>query len=301
MRLVFRLVSVFLLKLYAVAAVLKLTRLLDIWLTFFASSVRLFTGAWVSNGVKNGTAKRPQLPIKLYEFEACPFCKKVREHASWLDLDLEVYPCPRVTLKQYGVIEGSRYRGVVGAMGKTAFPYIEDPNTGTKMYESSDIIEYLYSNYGQGCTRPFMYRTVPHGLNMLFLFLSGIGRILPAHGVLKTPSELPEKPLEFWQYEASSYCKIVRELLCSLELPYICHNIARGSPKRDHFLATYGKSQFPFLHDPNTGVKLFDSDKIINYLKKTYQTGEAVQETIADYSTKGAGTHHGTIGSKKQE
>jgi len=277
-----------------------LTRLLDIWMSFISVSMRLFTGAWVADGVLNGTAKRPVMPLKLWEFEGCPFCKIVRETCSWLDIDLEVYPTPRVTLKQYGVVEGSRYRSEVAKHGRASFPFIEDPNTGTKMYESSEIAEYLYANYGQGCSKPFMYRVLPKGLNLMSLFLCGITRCLPEHGILKIPSKCPEKQIELWQYENSSFCKIVREALCSLELPYICHNVAWGSKKREIFAKENGKLQFPFIHDPNTGVKIFDSEKIVAYLMKEYKTGEAVKETMADYSTKGATSQHGTLmGTKK--
>lgn len=34
-------------------------------------------------------------PLLLYEFEACPFCRKVREAITILDLDVIFYPCPR--------------------------------------------------------------------------------------------------------------------------------------------------------------------------------------------------------------
>merc|ERR1712216_961772 len=39
----------------------------------------------------------------------------------------------------------------------------------------------------------------------------------------------PEKPLEFWSYEASPFCRVVRELLCELELPHKVITTARGS------------------------------------------------------------------------
>ena len=38
---------------------------------------------------------RPAKPLELYEYEACPFCRKVREALSMLDIDVIVYPCPR--------------------------------------------------------------------------------------------------------------------------------------------------------------------------------------------------------------
>lgn len=37
--------------------------------------------------------------------------------------------------------------------GKARFPYIEDPNTGTAMYESDDIIRYLFEKYGPGADK----------------------------------------------------------------------------------------------------------------------------------------------------
>ena len=60
----------------------------------------------------------------------------------WLDLDPVVYPCPQ---------GGKRFREFVQETGgKAQFPYLIDENTGVKMYESDDIIEYLYENYGPG-------------------------------------------------------------------------------------------------------------------------------------------------------
>jgi hypothetical protein len=38
---------------------------------------------------------RPKIPLELYEFEGCPFCRKVREAIIILDLDPIVYPCPK--------------------------------------------------------------------------------------------------------------------------------------------------------------------------------------------------------------
>jgi glutathione S-transferase len=60
------------------------------------------------------------------------------------------------------------------------------------------------------------------------------------------PSRLPEKRLELWIFEASPYCRLVRERLCELEL------------------------QVPWLFDPNTGAELFESEAIVDYLDKTY-------------------------------
>ena len=39
-------------------------------------------------------------------------------------------------------------------------------------------------------------------------------------------------PLELYSFEASPFCRLVREALSSLELPYRLTNVGRGSPSR---------------------------------------------------------------------
>ncbi|KAL5760120.1 hypothetical protein ACOSQ2_018958 [Xanthoceras sorbifolium] len=116
---------------------------------------RLGTGVFVSGCILTGfkvkeTSKlgpRPEKPIEIYEFESCPFCRKVREIVSVLDLDVLYYPCPR---------NGPNFRPKVAQMGgKQQFPYMVDPNTGVSMYESDEIIKYLVGKYGDGSV-PFM-------------------------------------------------------------------------------------------------------------------------------------------------
>lgn len=45
----------------------------------------------------SGTAfpMQPNRALKLYEFEGSPFCRRVREVMTLLNLDYEVYPCPK--------------------------------------------------------------------------------------------------------------------------------------------------------------------------------------------------------------
>ncbi|KAJ9695094.1 hypothetical protein PVL29_010542 [Vitis rotundifolia] len=200
---------------------------------------------------------RPEKPIEIYEFESCPFCRKVREIVAVLDLDVLFYPCPR---------NGPNFRPKVAQMGgKQQFPYMVDPNTGVAMYESDDIIKYLVGKYGDGNV-PFML-----SLGLLTTLTEGfamIGRM--GKGSSYIPSKLPPKPLELWAYEASPFCKVVREVLVELELPHILRSCARGSPKRQLLYQKAGHFQAPYLEDPNTGVKMFESAEIVEYLKATY-------------------------------
>ncbi|KAH6802762.1 Thioredoxin family protein [Perilla frutescens var. frutescens] len=200
---------------------------------------------------------RPEKPIEIYEFESCPFCRKVREIVSVLDLDVLYYPCPR---------NGPNFRPKVSQMGgKQQFPYMVDPNTGVSMYESDDIIKYLVGKYGDGNVPLLLSLGVLTTLTEGFAMIGRLGK-----GSSYTPSKLPPKPLEIWAYEASPFCKVVREVLVELELPHILHSCARGSPKRQMIYERVGHFQVPYLEDPNTGVEMFESADIVDYLKATY-------------------------------
>ncbi|KAK3124122.1 hypothetical protein QOZ80_8AG0640710 [Eleusine coracana subsp. coracana] len=200
---------------------------------------------------------RPEKPIEIYEFEGCPFCRKVREMVSVLDLDVLFYPCPQ---------NGPTFRPKVLEMGgKKQFPYMVDPNTGVSMYESDEIIKYLADKYGDG--------TVPLMLSLGLLTtitagLSTIGRLGKGNSYIA--SKVPPQPIEIWAYEGSPFCKLVRETLVELELPHLLHSCARGSPRRQEFFEKNGTFQVPYIEDPNTGVKMFESAEIIEYLKTTY-------------------------------
>ncbi|KAI3471813.1 hypothetical protein Pfo_028466 [Paulownia fortunei] len=182
---------------------------------------------------------------------------QVREIVSVLDLDVLYYPCPR---------NGPNFRPKVSQMGgKQQFPYMVDPNTGVSMYESDDIIKYLVGKYGDGNVPLLLSLGLLTTLTEGFAMIGRMGK-----GSSYTPSKLPPKPLEIWAYEASPFCKVVREVLVELELPHILHSCARGSPKRQIIYQKVGHFQVPYLEDPNTGVQMFESAEIVDYLRATY-------------------------------
>src|SRR5512134_2875049 len=133
---------------------------------------------------------RPETPLVLYEFEGCPFCRKVREALTVLDLEAFIYPCPK---------GGPRFREEVKRRGgKAQFPYLVDPNTGKEMYESDAIVAYLFERYGAG--RP------PFGLRAgaLTNLSAGLASALrPGFGAHYRAARAPELPLELWSFEAS--------------------------------------------------------------------------------------------------
>jgi glutathione S-transferase len=227
-------------------------RTLDVATSFTATVARLGAGMAVGP-----VGARPEKPLELYEFEACPFCRKVREALSILDLDAVVHPCPK---------GGPRFRPeVVRRGGKAQFPWLVDPNHDVAMYESDDIVRYLFVTYGDG--------TVPRllGLPILTDVSSGIASMTrPLRGTWYRAARPPTVPLELWSYEASPFCRLAREALCELELPYVLHNVAKGSARRDAFVRRAGRMQVPYLVDPNTGAALFESADIVRYLDTTY-------------------------------
>ena len=226
-------------------------RILDVATSVVSTLLRPGAGLFVT-----GVGARPEARIRLYEFEGCPYCRKVREMLTVLDLDAAIFPCPR---------GGTRFRPEVEKHGKTQFPFMVDPSTNTELFESDDIIRYLADRYGDG--------KVPLSLRMgpLTVLSGSLGTLVRGtRGTRARPSRMPEGPLELYSFECSPFSRLVRETLSELELPYVLHNLGRGSARREGFKALAGKMQVPYLVDPNTGTAMFESAEIVAYLERTY-------------------------------
>lgn len=225
-----------------------------------------------------GLAREPERSIELYEFENCPYCRLVREALTELDLDAMIYPCPK---------GGTRFRPQVEAMGgKGQFPYLVDPNTGERMFESADIIAYLYRTYaGREAPRRLLLRPLAVTASSFASAARGL------RGMRARPSHAPEKALELYSFESSPFSRLVRELLCELEIPYLLRNMGKaqmadmGPPvvrrsffkeasvagrNRERLFERTGRLQVPYLVDPNTGTEMFESADIRAYLLERY-------------------------------
>lgn len=229
------------------------SRLANVLGSFASSAARAGSGMQVGR-----VGPRPERMLELFEFENCPFCRKVREALSILDLDAKIWPCPK---------GGPHYREeLVRRGGKAQFPYLVDPNTGVEMYESQDIVDYLFRTYG--IDAPPAMLSVP-ALRDATSFLAGLPRA--GFGSHYRPARAPKEPLELYSFEASPFCRLARECLCTLELPYVLHNVAKGSTARDAFVKRSGRMMVPYLVDPNTGTEMFESADIVDYLEATYR------------------------------
>ncbi|KAJ6360578.1 hypothetical protein OIU77_004573 [Salix suchowensis] len=205
------------------------------------------------------TTSDPPKPLQLYEFEACPFCRRVREAMTELDLSTEVYPCPKGSV---------RHREIVRKIGgKEQFPFLVDPNTGVSIYESGDIVKYLFQQYGKG-------RSPSTGLLESTLFTGWVPTILRAgRGMTlweKARLDPPSKKLELFSFENNPNARLVREALCELELPYVLQNVGTGSQRTKLLVDVSGFQEVPYLIDPNTSAEIGDYKKILAYLFQTY-------------------------------
>src|SRR5215470_3787498 len=133
--------------------------------SFAATVVRL--GRGLGSIVDAEHRRAPERLLELWDFEACPYCRKVREVLCELDLDYLEHPVAR---------GGRRRAALVARGGKMQAPYLVDPNTGTAMYESDDIIAYLNSTYGAG-TRAGWRLPVPRLLDDLDSALASAVRL----------------------------------------------------------------------------------------------------------------------------
>ncbi len=229
-----------------------MNRILDVATSVAATLARFPSGGWVGE-----LGRRPEQPLELYEFEGCPYCRKVREALSILDLEARIYPCPK---------GGPRFRPeLIERGGKAQFPYLIDPNTGKELYESDDIVRYLFETYGDGRTPIQLSLPIVTDVSAQ---IASAWRL--RSGIRYRVSRPPEVPLELYSFEASPFSRLAREALCELEIPYLLHNVAKGSPSREAFIARSGQMMVPYLVDPNTSTEMFESADIVAYLEVTY-------------------------------
>lgn len=246
----------------------------DLLTSSLASSLR----GWRGTTAFHPAQRQPEKPLELYDIEACPYCRLVREALTEFDLDALIWPCP---------VGGQRYRPRCEELGgRQQFPFLVDPNTGRQLYESADIIDYLAATYERPAPRTGSLRR-----RLAVATSLAASAVRYGHGRKARPSRAPEQPLELFSFESSPNVMPVRERLCELELPYLLRNTGKGRwsdmgppAVRDQLLHApvdttrnrkllferAGRVQVPYLIDPNTGVEMFESTDILAYLDKTY-------------------------------
>ena len=244
-----RIAALLLLLKHAEALAPPVVKPADVAVSGFASMARMPFAAGKGTTALEGLAAAPPVrrPPVLYEFEACPYCRFVREAVTALDLVVDVKPCGK----------GSRHRAEALKLGgKEQFPLLVDGDV--VLYESADIIDYLAKQRGATLEPPKNIAASAAAT----AFRAGRGSSVSA-GALARP---PRKLLELYSYEGNQFCRLVREVLCELDLPYRVYSAGKASELE----ALAGSSQCPYLVDPNTSFASYESAAIVSYLAETY-------------------------------
>ena len=85
------------------------------------------------------------------------------------------------------------------------------------------------------------------------------------------PAPRPDEPLVLYGYEGNQFCRLVREVLTELDLPYELRCAGKGSKRREELAdVAGGPATQPFLVDPNTKAKMAESRDIVEYLYGRY-------------------------------
>ena len=95
-----------------------------------------FGFAFIINFMK----KKPEAMLELYQFEECPYCKRVREKMTDLGMSYIIHNVPRAREKRVKLEKIS---------GQKFVPVLVDANTKTMIADDDDkAIEYLEKMYG---------------------------------------------------------------------------------------------------------------------------------------------------------
>lgn len=217
------------------------------------------------------TTPLPTLKV-LYDVENSPDCRRVREIITELDLTVDL------------VIPAAKNSRV---FADSTFPYylppgsvvprlvVEDDGNKETLSGSDKIMTYLkqyrpISPSEEASSNSLESETT---VQQLGNSLASLLRISRGESVCSAATvDAPQRPLILYSYEGNQFCRLVREVLTELDIPYELRNAGKGSPRRNEIAETSGSSstQCPFLIDPNTGVKMFESADIVRYLYKEY-------------------------------
>ena len=221
------------------------------WSSRLASRLR-FNSAQ-SPAPRLANAPPPRHRLILYDYEASPWCRLVREQATILNLQLQIRPCPRQTLSLEGAYdETSRFRSQAMKHYKLKFPDKDDltfpllvdktpqytHKNGSKdpvvIHQSYEIIQHLWRHYGQDVitrkmrehneARPDQLindNRIPFPIKFLSLAGPSYLRPFPTCGLLQMASKnYIDDEITLYHLEGCPDSRLVRELLCCLELPY---------------------------------------------------------------------------------
>lgn len=262
----------------------------DRWSSQLASKLRLQSGRALA---APRSAPPPPHRLTLYEYEASPWCRLVREQLTVLDLRARIRPCPRQTLWAEGAhsLEARfrpealrRWDGTgAGTSGALTFPLLVDDTKQTHrgvgdtnhsrgakdessvvIMESYKIIQYLWKTYGRSVLptdarhrRPDQRANdgrLPFVARFLSLAAPSYLRPFPRCGLMRTPSSFDSRSsLTLYQTEGCPASRLVREVLCTLELPYLSVPFGEGG-SHHHRITAISASDSNACSGDNTNI-----------------------------------------------
>ena len=295
-------------------------RAFDLATSNLGSLLRLKTAQHV---LKRNGNNIPKCTLTLYEYEASPWCRVVREHLQLLGLPVLIKPCPRQTLFKEGAFDTNAvFRKEAWEIYEQEnqndekekemkmmyqFPLLVDETSSSSspeiVSESSTIIRHLWEKYSDNVIeeRPSVdlklnSNGLPFFVRFPLLSAPSAVRPFPHCGLFQLPSSFhapqvnttsttkePLKPLVFRGKEGCPESRLVRERLCSLLIPYYNHPNTR---EHDTIIQ---------LEDPNGGssLSLFKTlDDAMAHLDTKYGTATKEQQLLQDGQTGVASSFH---------
>lgn len=235
---------------------------LDILTSGLVSTVRLPKGVTVTS------TESIQRPIKyLYDVENDRDCRQVRERLTELDLNVNTLLPAAPNSKIWSSA------GPYPPPPTSQLPHMVLAN-GQSLSGAQAILEYLDTKYPPSRATDdstILPANVVHTWQNMGSYLAVLLRYGRGSSVVPAARrEYPEQPLIVYSYEGNQFCRLVREVLCELDIPYELRNAGKKSPRRAE-LAKLGSTLCPFLIDPNnTDTSMPESKEIIAYLYQTY-------------------------------
>lgn len=211
--------------------------------------------------------------VTLYDVENDARCRMVRECISELDLIVErVVPCGKGS-RVWETDEGGlgRFQDASADILPRLVVMEESSSEDRVLQGVDDIVAYLENTFttDSGDTDADADIIVPLWRSYIATALRfGRGSTVSPAATTSSPSY---KPVVLYSYEGNQFCRLVREVLTELDLPFELRSAGKGSPRRAELAKRSGGStQCPYLIDPNTDTQMSESGDIIAYLYKTY-------------------------------
>jgi glutaredoxin len=232
--------------------------------SYLAVFLRAGRGIEVSPAAVGNDVPRPKRPLVLYSYEGNQFCRLVREVLTELDIPYELRSAGKGSPRRAELAEVSG--------GSTQCPYLLDPNTGTSMAESADIIRYLYENYALWTPPSEILQWVSDKIlplakplfSLLTPLQAGSSRentteyereIAKAKADIET--EIQSNPVVIYTYKLSPFSSEAKTLLDSLNISYKEISLGQewipglikegGSQTRAALLEMTGQSSLPHI------------------------------------------------------